>query len=234
MKHLAWCLPIVAAFAAAGPARAVAHPAPFSFVDVRLAAGTLDVTVVAHVWDVAYEFDIEDPALILNPDILRPRGERLGVLIGERLRLTVDGRRLDLDRWSEPEILAERQSVRLRAQRPLEEGVGAVVVSAELFPYDPNHQTFLNVYENAELTTQAILGGGETEYEYFLGTRQGVWAVLLKFVPSGVHHILIGPDHLLFLIGLLLLGGACGNCCSWSPRSPSPTASRCRWPCSTS
>ena len=28
-----------------------------------------------------------------------------------------------------------------------------------------------------------------------------------RFVPAGVHHILIGPDHLLFLVGLLLLGG---------------------------
>jgi hydrogenase/urease accessory protein HupE len=27
------------------------------------------------------------------------------------------------------------------------------------------------------------------------------------FTASGVHHILIGPDHILFLIGLLLLGG---------------------------
>ena len=26
-------------------------------------------------------------------------------------------------------------------------------------------------------------------------------------MPAGVHHILIGPDHLLFLVGLLLLGG---------------------------
>jgi len=26
-------------------------------------------------------------------------------------------------------------------------------------------------------------------------------------VPAGIHHILIGPDHILFLIGLLLLGG---------------------------
>ena len=25
--------------------------------------------------------------------------------------------------------------------------------------------------------------------------------------PAGIHHILIGPDHLLFLVGLLLLGG---------------------------
>jgi hydrogenase/urease accessory protein HupE len=28
-----------------------------------------------------------------------------------------------------------------------------------------------------------------------------------RFLPAGVHHILIGPDHLLFLVGLLLLGG---------------------------
>lgn len=199
---------LAAVAVAAVPAAAAAHPAPFSFVDVRLGGGTLDVTVVAHVWDVAHEFGIDDPALVLDPDILRPRGGRLGALIGERLRLTAGGRRLDPGRWSEPEILAERQSVRLRARGPLDDGVGAVVVSADLFPYDPNHQTFLNVYEDAELTTQAILGGGEKEYEYFLGTRQGVWAVLQKFVPSGVHHILIGPDHLLFLIGLLLLGGS--------------------------
>jgi hypothetical protein len=27
------------------------------------------------------------------------------------------------------------------------------------------------------------------------------------FIQSGVHHIMIGPDHILFLVGLLLLGG---------------------------
>ena len=32
-------------------------------------------------------------------------------------------------------------------------------------------------------------------------------AVVLRFLPEGIHHILIGPDHLLFLVGLLLLGG---------------------------
>jgi hypothetical protein len=31
------------------------------------------------------------------------------------------------------------------------------------------------------------------------------------FIPSGVHHILIGPDHILFLIGLLLAGGSWGT-----------------------
>ena len=76
-----------------------------------------------------------------------------------------------------------------------------------MFPYDPQHRTFLNFYESGSVTAQAILDKNRTRFEYFAGTRQGVWAVLQKFVPAGVHHILIGPDHLLFLVGLLLMGG---------------------------
>ncbi len=60
MTRLGWLLPVVAALCAAGPTQSVAHPAPFSFVDLRIGSGTLDVTVVAHVWDVAYEFDIDE------------------------------------------------------------------------------------------------------------------------------------------------------------------------------
>jgi hydrogenase/urease accessory protein HupE len=75
-----------------------------------------------------------------------------------------------------------------------------------MFPYDPNHQTFLNVYEG-EALTQAILDRGRPTFEYYAGTRQGVWAVIRRFIPAGVSHIVIGPDHLVFLFGLLLLGG---------------------------
>src|SRR6185295_17890647 len=53
-----------------------------------------------------------------------------------------------------------------------------------------------------------ILDRKRDSFEYFSGTRQGVWAVIERFVPAGIHHILIGPDHLLFLVGLLLLGGS--------------------------
>ena len=77
-----------------------------------------------------------------------------------------------------------------------------------MFPYDPQHQTFVNIYEGETLTSQAILDGRHPHLEYFAGTRQGALAVVKKFVPAGIHHILIGPDHLLFLVGLLLLGGS--------------------------
>jgi len=84
---------------------------------------------------------------------------------------------------------------------------GLVSISTVMFPYDPNHQTFINVYEG-EALSQFILDVNHSRTEYFAGSRQGVFAVVRKFVPAGIHHILIGPDHLLFLVGLLLLGGS--------------------------
>ncbi len=29
-----------------------------------------------------------------------------------------------------------------------------------------------------------------------------------RFIPAGVYHIFTGPDHVLFIVGLLLLGGS--------------------------
>src|SRR5690606_20849987 len=44
-------------------------------------------------------------------------------------------------------------------------------------------------------------------YRYYTDSTQGTLAVLGVFIPSGIEHILIGPDHILFLITLLLPGG---------------------------
>jgi hydrogenase/urease accessory protein HupE len=55
---------------------------------------------------------------------------------------------------------------------------------------------------------QAILDASRQRVDYYAGTTQGRLAVIRTFVVSGIEHILIGPDHILFLIGLLLLGGS--------------------------
>ena len=186
----------------------VAHPAPFSFVDLRIEGTRIDLEVVVHAFDVAYELGVQPPNRVLEPGGLGSRAERLAALLDERLEVTVDGQRLRAESWSDPEPLPERQSISLRASADLEQAPGSVEVEAVMFPYDPSHQTFVNFYDAGALTSQAILGGDETAYQYFVGRRQGTLAVIQEFVPQGVHHILIGPDHLLFLIGLLLLGGA--------------------------
>ncbi len=210
MTRLAHRLIVCAGLAVAGslPAPAAAHPAPFSFVDLRIQSTTIDLEVVVHAFDVAYVLAIQPPNRVLEPGGLGTRAQRLADLIRERLEITVDGSRVVVDGWSDPEPLPERQSVSLRARVDLEGEPGRIDVEAVMFPYDPQHQTFVNVYDEGALTAQAILGGGDPRYEYFVGSTQGTLAVIQRFVPQGIHHILIGPDHLLFLVGLLLLGGS--------------------------
>ena len=52
-----------------------------------------------------------------------------------------------------------------------------------------------------------IIDRNRSRFEYFSATARGTRAVVKTFVAAGVRHILIGPEHLLFLLGLLLLGG---------------------------
>jgi hydrogenase/urease accessory protein HupE len=140
--------------------------------------------------------------------VLHGYDDKIRQLVNDRLALTADGSAVTVGAWSAPEPLSERQSVRLEGRATLERPAGAIAVTTVMFPYDPQHQTFINVYEAEALTSQAILDKSRTRFEYFAGTRQGTLAVVRRFVPAGVHHILIGPDHLLFLVGLLLLGGS--------------------------
>src|SRR5262249_24403312 len=183
------------------------HPVPFSYVDVRIQAGEIDVTLVAHIFDLAHDLNLTPAEDILKPDVIKARSAAMADPLSDRFSIATDGRPLDAQWSPSPEILTERQSLRFAIRYGLPAPPGTVGVRAMMFPYDPNHETFLNVYEG-EALTQAILDRGRPEFEYFSGSRQGVAAVIRKFVPAGIHHILIGPDHLLFLIGLLLLGGS--------------------------
>ena len=188
------------------PAHAFAHPVPFSYLDIRTGTGALNVTLVVHVADLANDLKIAPVEELLKPDVVNARAAAMVAMLTQRFTIGADGRAL-VPQWSPtPEILTERQSLRFTLRYEVAAPPGTLQVSSMMFPYDPNHQTFLNVYEGNALT-QAILDKGRSSFEYFSGSRQGVSAVVRKFVPSGIHHILIGPDHLLFLVGLLLLGG---------------------------
>ena len=203
MTRIAACL--AAAFlACATPA--IAHPAPFSYLDVRLEPATLDVTAVVHVLDVAHDLGVSETQL-LDPTGLAPHAAAVTALLGNRLHFFADGRLLQGGTWSTPHPAPDRHGIRVRVRYDTAGPAGMIALSVLMFPYDPAHQTFVNVYERDRLVLQSILGKDRQRLEYFAGTRQGTLAVVRRFAASGVHHILIGPDHLLFLIGLLLLGG---------------------------
>jgi hydrogenase/urease accessory protein HupE len=187
-------------------APAAAHPVPFSYLDLRLQPSAIDGTLVVHILDVAHDLTLVEADRLLEPVFAARQAAALAKLFEGRLTLTAAGVRLP-PQWTSVEVLPDRQSLRLRLRYETAGSVASIAIDARLFPYDPNHKTFVNVYEGDALT-QAILDHGRPQYEYFAGTRQGRLAVVQRFAASGVHHILIGPDHLLFLVGLLLLGGS--------------------------
>jgi hydrogenase/urease accessory protein HupE len=185
---------------------AAAHPVPFSYVDLHIDGASVSGSVVVHVFDAGHDLGVDRPERLLDADVLRSQTAPLEALLAKRLTVATDGRSLT-PQWTGAEPLVDRQSIRLRFRTASTSAPGILDVTAVLFPYDPQHQTFLNIYEGDALRSQSILAAGHARFEYYAGTRQGVWAVVKKFVPAGIHHILIGPDHLLFLVGLLLLGG---------------------------
>jgi hydrogenase/urease accessory protein HupE len=185
---------------------AAAHPVPFSYLDVRLDAAGAGGTLTVHIFDAAHDLGVDVPEQLLTPDIAATQAPRLEQMLAARLSFSSGGRVLPI-RWGALEVLADKQSLRL----PFTLGsrrVGELRTDARLFPYDPQHQTFVNIYEDAALRQQSILDAAHPSVEYFSGGAPGTLAVVRRFVAAGVQHILIGPDHILFLIGLLLLGGS--------------------------
>jgi hydrogenase/urease accessory protein HupE len=186
---------------------ALLHPVPFSYLDIRLQDHSVDVFMTVHIYDLAHDLQIEPMERLLNAGYVMEHERAIRDLLSPRLRLLAEGHELQPE-WLQSEIIEDRQSVRFHLRYPTAAAPGMISLSALMFPYDTNHQTFVNVYESDTLTSQLILDRNHTQTEYFAGTRQGTLAVIRKFIPAGIHHILIGPDHLLFLVGLLLLGGS--------------------------
>lgn len=197
-------LAALAALLVASPASA--HPAPFSYLDLHLDASGLSGTLVVHDLDAAHDLDVKDADSLLVPAEAARIRDALVALLSPRLTLTLDGRPATIT-WGAIDVVPDRQSLRL-AFKVSDARPGHVALKAYIFPYDPIHQTFINVYEDSALKLQLILDAAHQTADYYSGSSQGLWAVVKTFVLSGIEHILIGPDHILFLVGLLLLGGS--------------------------
>lgn len=186
-----------------------AHPVPFSNLDLRLgqSLGQLEGSLVAHVTYLAHELNVTPAESLLDLATVESKKEAILSLLRSRLLLAADGQALDLEPLR-VEPLPDRQAVRLHLRFATKAFPATVKIQCSLFTYEPEHQTFLNVYEEGLLTYQEIFNKDHTTLDYFTGSRQITMAVVKKFIPGGIYHIFIGPDHILFIVGLLLLGGS--------------------------
>ena len=183
-----------------------AHPIPFSYLDLHLNAEQIQGTLVAHIEDLAHDLNVDPPRALLDAKIAESKKDAIAELIRARLTLLADGQPVGWELLG-IEPLPDRQAVSCELRFDANVKPSALRIQCALFPYDPQHQTFLNVYEEDRLVHQEIFTQDHQMFVYRPGDRQGGMSVVKEFIPAGVYHIFTGPDHVLFIVGLLLMGG---------------------------
>ena len=206
-----WKVFLLAWFASGFPLIGVwAHDAPTSFIDLRVGPHGIDATVTASNTDLAHELPSIEPDMLLRPAVVRAEQVALAAIIQSRLQIVALGQPLHAE-LREIAPVPEKRDLRLDFHYAWSSAPAGFSVQSRLFPYDPRHRTFLNIYGDGRLDRQEIFEGQSAPVEYRPGARQRTAAVVRQFVFEGMHHIFIGPDHILFVIGLLLLGGSLGQ-----------------------
>lgn len=185
-----------------------AHDIPSSRLDVRVSSASVTVTLDAPVSGWAHDF------LELSPQTVVGKQAEIEKLAIARLALLANGKPLAVSSVGAAQLLPINRGetpLRLSLSAPLPAGTETLTVRGRLFPTDPKHRTVLVVRgAEGQLLHEAILTPDKPEAVVKLGTvsAQSPLAVFVQFVQQGVYHIAIGPDHILFVVALLLMGGS--------------------------
>ncbi len=192
-------------FIAAAPF-AFAHDLPLSYVDLKTEGAEVEVIVQASAKNFARQLPgISEESLLDMANLTASRG-KLAALINSHLAVSIDGKLRPME-ITASESLPARRDLKLRFHVITNRSPESLRVRCDLFSFDSRHRTFLNVYNGGTLRFQGIFDRSTSQLDYVLGTRQPIITVVRQFLWEGVHHIFIGPDHILFVVGLLLLGG---------------------------
>lgn len=189
------------------PTPAHAHNAPFSALGLHISETGIDADFQASTKDFVSDLPGVTPDSLLTPAVLQARQSVLVGVLNRRLDVLVNGQKLTAElRGVEP--IPDRNDLLLHLHYGWRQKPATVHLHGQVFPYDPRHKTFVNIYQDGLLKRQGILDKDLRDLDYRLGSRQSIGAVVRQFIFEGIHHIFIGPDHILFIVGLLLLGGS--------------------------
>jgi hydrogenase/urease accessory protein HupE len=182
---------------------AFAHDQPYSYLDLRLSGAGLEGRVAAHVIDLAHDSGLDADSL-RQPAYLSRQRKRVERLFLSHMDVSAGGRRIAV-RPLRMSPVPDRKLVAMDFAAPSTSG--PLVARGPLFLYDPAHETYLNVFVDGKLRVQDLLTHDHRESLCDVAAGVSVPQVVARFVVEGVKHIFQGPDHIAFVVGLLLLGG---------------------------
>ena len=196
--------------------QAGAHTVPDSHVNLRLGPNAARAEVTAS-WS-GLTHDIlplggPDNPVPASPEVVAANKEAIATLLMSQFHVEIAGRSL-MATAGEMALTDDGKSVRAELTFPWRDAQGNIIpppdsarVHGLLFPSAVGHRTILSIYRGEKLEREDILQPGNSSVEYKIGATQSPWDVVKQFVREGIHHIFIGPDHICFIIGLLLAGG---------------------------
>lgn len=188
------------------PSLAGAHDVSYSYADLRWMRDRVELSLTIHRDDAAPAIGVATPESLMSGPFLARQTGRLADLVTTRFRVAASEH--DLAFHTERiEARSARHGITLTLVAPITTPSSLSVRSA-LFPENKQHSTFLNVYDaRGRVLAQEVLTAERPTADVYAAGPEGTMAVLATFVRAGIHHIFIGPDHILFIVGLLLLGG---------------------------
>jgi len=202
---------LVLALALLLPSLAGAHDTSYSYVDLRWGRDRIALTVSVHRDDVAQAIGIAAPESLMAAPFLNREAERVATLVTTRFNVSAGEQPLPFT-VERVEARPDKHAVVLTLAAPLPSPISQLRVEGALFPEATQHETFLNVYSaDGRVLAQEVLTASHPGVDIYAAGAEGILAVLRTFVRAGIHHIFIGPDHILFIVGLLLLGGTLGR-----------------------
>ncbi len=205
MKHLLLIITFVGICLCAS-----AHDEPTSFIDVHLNSAGMEIGLTASVTDLAHDLAEIEPGMLLQPTTIAAQQKAITSTLASRLKFSAAGKPLPLE-LQEIVPLPEKRDLHIKLLHIWSAAPESLRIECLLFPYDPRHRTFVNVYAGDQLLRQDILTASNPVVEFRTSSYQSLAGVVGKFLKLGIHHIVIGPDHILFVIGLMLLGGSVGR-----------------------
>jgi HupE / UreJ protein len=125
------------------------------------------------------------------------------IALRQRVRLRFGGKDFQPQKTN---LLRDDPNDLVTWQVTLPEEVQEPEVLARLYPEDPTSKTVVTLLKDGQAVLDTLVDAAHPTFAQ--AAPESAWAVALRFLREGVVHIFGGPDHVCFVIGLLLLGGS--------------------------
>jgi len=197
----------------AGPA-AFAHDPGLSYAELKFDGDKLIAQLTFSRDEIAViaPMDADHDRQITQPEFDAARA-RLESLAREIFALSVDGNEIAATALSVR--LGENDAIHFDLQSPAPQGSKLVVRSSLFDKLARGHRQFLSLRgADGSVFCERMLDATNNSFECdpaALGASQTRWRRFREFSLLGVEHILLGFDHLAFLLALLIAGGTLGE-----------------------